>query len=70
VLEWSASHFRRSGEDQAAFLAMIREAGFNAYKIEDSDPPGRLTPLSDQIATLEAANVLLTREPLAERDPD
>jgi FkbM family methyltransferase len=70
VLEWSASHFRRSGEDQAAFLAMIREAGFNAYKIEDSDPSGRLTPLSDQIATLEAANVLLTREPLAERDPD
>jgi FkbM family methyltransferase len=72
VLEWSASHFRRSGEDQAAFLATIREAGFNAYKIEDADPPGGLTPLSDQIETLEAANVLLTRdpEPLAEHDRD
>ena len=61
VLEWSASHFRRSGEDPVAFLAMIREAGFSAYKIEDADPPGRLVPLSDQIESLEAANVFLTR---------
>jgi FkbM family methyltransferase len=61
VLEWSASHFRRSGEDPHAFMASIRDAGFNAFLVEDGEAPGRLAPVGDP-AALEAANLLLTRQ--------
>lgn len=61
VLEWSASHFRRSGEDPQAFMAAIREAGFHAFAVEDGAAPGRLAPVGD-VATLEGSNLLLTRE--------
>jgi hypothetical protein len=64
VLEWSASHFRRSGEDPDAFMAAIREAGFHAFAVEDGEAPGRLAPVENP-AGLEAANVLLTRRPVA-----
>jgi FkbM family methyltransferase len=60
VLEWSASHFRRSGEDPDAFMAAIRAAGFHAFAVEDDGPPGRLAPVGEP-AALEAANLLLTR---------
>jgi FkbM family methyltransferase len=64
VLEWSASHFRRSGEDAAAFMAAIRAAGFQAFEVEDGATPGRLAPVGHPEA-LEAANLLLTRAQVA-----
>lgn len=64
VLEWSASHFRRSGEDPAAFMAAIRAAGFHAFVVEDGVAPGRVTAVGDP-AALEGANLLLTRDDAA-----
>jgi FkbM family methyltransferase len=62
VLEWSASHFRRTGEDPEAFMTKIRAAGFSPYVIEDRpETAGQLTPLSENVAVLEASNLLLTR---------
>jgi FkbM family methyltransferase len=53
VMEWSASHFHRAGEDAAAFLAEITQAGFNAQVI-GAAPDGELP-------ALEGANLLFTR---------
>ncbi|HEY7134364.1 MAG TPA: FkbM family methyltransferase [Acidimicrobiia bacterium] len=60
VLEWSASHFSRAGEEPVAFMREILADGFTASTIDD-DPSG-LGPLSiDDVADLEARNVLLLR---------
>jgi FkbM family methyltransferase len=60
VLEWSASHFSRAGEEPVAFMREIVADGFTASTIDD-DPPG-LRPLPvDDVADLEARNVLLLR---------
>jgi FkbM family methyltransferase len=61
VLEWSASHFHRSGEDPHAFMAAIRAAGFHAFVVEDGEAVGRLAPVGDP-AALEGTNLLLTRQ--------
>jgi FkbM family methyltransferase len=63
VLEWSASHFRRSGEDPEVFMAEIRREGFSPFIIENTVVAGQLTPLREDSAALEASNLLLTRRP-------
>jgi FkbM family methyltransferase len=66
VLEWSSSHFQRTGENPAAFMAEIRAAGFSSFLIADDATAGRLTPLRDGVAALDASNLLLTRRPVAQ----
>ena len=61
VLEWSASHFQRSGESTRAFVSAIREAGFIIYRIADVEPFGGITEIRGDDVELEAANLLLTR---------
>jgi FkbM family methyltransferase len=63
VLEWSSSHFRRSGEDPSAFMAEIQVAGFSPFVITDDGATERLIPL-DSAEVLEATNLLLTRRPI------
>jgi FkbM family methyltransferase len=61
VMEWSASHFSRAGEEPVAFMREIVADGFSVALIED-DPPGALTPVAmEQADELEARNVLLLR---------
>jgi FkbM family methyltransferase len=63
VIEWSASHFARSGENPTHFMHEIRSAGFNLFVIEDTPLPGELAPLNDnQAMMLEATNLLVTRK--------
>jgi FkbM family methyltransferase len=67
VLEWSASHFQRTREDPVAFMAEIRAAGFSPFRISDDGTPGPLlTPLCQDVAALEASNLLLTRCPVTQ----
>jgi FkbM family methyltransferase len=61
ILEWSSSHFRRSGEDPLAFMEDIGARGFSAYVI--SDKPGGGLTLLDGAADLEGDSLLLTRSP-------
>jgi FkbM family methyltransferase len=61
VLEWSGSHFRRSGEDPAAFMAEIRAAGFDPRVIVERNGTGSLALLPGDIAELEGGNLLLAR---------
>jgi FkbM family methyltransferase len=62
IMEWSASHFARSGEDPSAFMRDIRSAGFMPYVIEDGPTIGQLSPVSHESAmTLEGSNLLLTQ---------
>jgi hypothetical protein len=66
VLEWSASHFRRSGEDPNAFMAAIQAVGFNAFLVDGGEGPGPLAPVGDP-AALEGTNLLLTRASALEK---
>ena len=61
AMEWSGSHFRRSGEDPEAFMHEIRAAGFTGGLIGNMPACGGLTPLPENSSELEAVNVLLTR---------
>jgi FkbM family methyltransferase len=63
ILEWSSSHFRRSGEDPSAFMGEIRAAGFTPFVITDNEGAERLFPF-DNVESVEAINVLLTRHPI------
>jgi FkbM family methyltransferase len=62
VLEWSSSHFRRSGEDPSAFMSEIEAAGFSPFLITDNETAERLIPF-DSAEVAEAINLLLTRRP-------
>lgn len=61
VLEWSASHFARSGIEASAFMEEIRSDGFTPFRIETDDPGGAVSPLTDDLSALEGANLLLRR---------
>lgn len=61
VMEWSRSHFSRSGRDQMAFFSQLKRDGFNAYRIDD-ERPGRVTKLEESIECLEAVNLLLRQD--------
>jgi FkbM family methyltransferase len=63
VLEWSSSHFKRSGEDPSAFMAEIQAAGFSPFVISDDGPAEHLIPL-DSAEVVEGINLLLTRHPI------
>jgi FkbM family methyltransferase len=61
VVEWSASHFARSGESADDFLSEIRREGFEVSVI-DEDDPGTVVPIDGQdAASLESKNLLLLR---------
>lgn len=61
VIEFASSHFKRAGEDSAAFLEMIADAGFKIQKI--AEPDGALLPItSSEILAAETSNLLLTRQ--------
>jgi FkbM family methyltransferase len=61
IVEWSASHFARNGEDPSRFIREIRAAGFTPFVIENASPAGRLIPVDDEsVVTLDAINLLLT----------
>ena len=61
ILEWSASHFARAGENPSAILREIEADGFSVEVIED-EPAGRTSPLTvARAVTLEAGNVVLRR---------
>jgi FkbM family methyltransferase len=64
VLEWSSSHFRRSGWDPAAFMGEIGAAGFKPHLIIGRKGAQLTRPLSEDAGTLEGANLLLTRKDL------
>lgn len=68
IVEWSASHFARTGEDPSRFIREIRAAGFTPFVIENASPAGRLIPVDDDhVATLDATNLLLTSQKERER---
>jgi FkbM family methyltransferase len=61
VIEWSASHFARSGEIPADFLSEILSDGFDVSVIDEEDP-GRVVPVgAEEAASLEGTNLLLLR---------
>lgn len=64
VLEWSASHFQRSGWDPAAFMSDIRAAGFKPYLIDGRKGAQLTCPLCEEAGALEGTNLLLTRRDL------
>jgi len=62
VLEWSASHFVRSGESPADFMREILADGFTVGVIDD-EMPGRVVPIGvEQAVNLEEGNLILLRE--------
>jgi FkbM family methyltransferase len=60
IMEWSASHFARTGIDPGALYHRIREDGFNAFLIDD-ERPGELAPIQDPSDRLEGSNLFFTR---------
>jgi FkbM family methyltransferase len=61
IVEWSASHFARSGESPAHFLSEILTDGFDVSVIDEEDP-GRVVPIgAEEAASLEGSNLLLLR---------
>jgi FkbM family methyltransferase len=61
VLEWSASHFARAGENPADFMREILAEGFSVAAIDD-EQPGSVTAVGIEESTnLEAGNLILLR---------
>jgi FkbM family methyltransferase len=62
MLEWSASHFVRSGESPADFMREILADGFNVAAIDD-EQPGRVVPVGvEEALNLENGNLILLRD--------
>jgi FkbM family methyltransferase len=60
VLEWSASHFRRSGHDPAAFMRDIADAGYSVEVIDDDARPGQTRMVApSEAGALEGSNLVL-----------
>ena len=47
-------------------MADIRAAGFSPYLISNDHPTSNLAPLREPVDTLEASNLLLTRDPIGQ----
>lgn len=62
VLEWSSSHFQRSGCDPVEFMHDIRSSGFKPYLIDVHSDHDLMQPLSQDVTALEGRNLFLTRE--------
>jgi FkbM family methyltransferase len=60
VLEWSSTHFARSGESARAFMDEIVFDGFEVSVIQE--PTGALAPVPENLSLLEATNLLLRRD--------
>ena len=61
ALEWSCSHFQRSGGDPAQFMQDIRAAGFKPYLVDSRPKRPLMQSLGDEAGALEGATLLLTR---------
>jgi len=61
ALEWSSSHFQRSGCDPVAFMHDIRSSGFKPYLIGAQSNNDLMQPLSQDVTALEGTNLFLTR---------
>jgi FkbM family methyltransferase len=61
ILEWSASHFTRSGQSPEAFWDLIQDDNFQPFLIEDKTP-GDLAAIEAASAIPDSANILLTRQ--------
>lgn len=61
VMEWSASHFHRSGKDPSVFMTQILGSGFSGWRLIDDalDQPVRIC--LEQAASLEETNLLFSR---------
>lgn len=66
IVEFGPSHLQRGGISIADWLRELQAPGFTAWEIEE--PAGRLRPLrQDGLADVFSINLLLLREPPAER---
>lgn len=61
VLEWSSSHFQRSGCDPTAFMDDIRASGFKPHIIDARSDQELTRPLNEDVSALEGMNLFLTR---------
>jgi FkbM family methyltransferase len=62
ILEWSASHFSRSGQDPAVFVQAIRASGYSPWLLDDFVPDAPAQLDLAQLAGLEGQNLLLRRD--------
>lgn len=60
IMEWSSSHFDRTGIDPEAFYRRIREDGYQSFLIDDKSP-GELVALTALPDRLEASNIFFSR---------
>lgn len=60
IMEWSRSHFKRTGVDPEIFYRRMREDGFHSFLIDDGKP-GEWAALPELPESLEAANLLFSR---------
>jgi FkbM family methyltransferase len=61
IMEWSASHFSRSGINADHFMAAVQSAGFMPWLLDDARPDEPQPLEASCISQLEATNVLFTR---------
>ena len=61
LMEWSASHFQRSGHSADAFLRVLKNAGFEAWLLDDEAPDDPIPLDFKTAAALEATNLLFRR---------
>ena len=61
LMEWSASHFERSGHSADSFLQELKKAGFKAWLLDDDAPDDPVTLDLKTAATLESTNLLFRR---------
>lgn len=62
ALEWSASHFARSGHSPTALMASIQAAGFSPWLLRDEAPDTPMAFDPREASNLDGGNLLLRRE--------
>lgn len=60
IMEWSRTHFLRSGHDPRRFLDELSADGFQAFRL-DAEHPGEPKPLIGPVDQLDGVNLLFTR---------
>jgi FkbM family methyltransferase len=62
IMEWSASHFHRSGKDPSVFMTQILGSGFSAWRLMDEAPKQPVRIGLEHAASLEETNLLFSRD--------